>query len=156
MSINNPTPRIAESFIGNDNKPTWKQLKCIFALKGGKPYDKPKTRQEASEVIQQLKTGNHSQLGKGKSSFQLVNDLAELKTEVKEYAETHKVNGTVIKATKVKATKINRATLRQKMCIYAISMSLWNNKDKAKQLSNLAKSRDEASETIQKLKALQN
>lgn len=148
MSINKPVARIAESFIGNNTKPTWKQLKCIFALKGGKPYDKPKTRQEASEVIQNLKSGNHSQLGKGKSSFQLVNDLAELKSEVN--------SETTTKPAKVKATKINRATLRQKMCIYAISMSLWNSKEKAKSLSNLAKSRDEASETIQKLKALQS
>jgi hypothetical protein len=153
MSINNPTPRIAESFIGNDNKPTWKQLKCIFALKGGKPYDKPKTRQEASQVIQQLKTGNHSQLGKGNSSFQLVNDLAELKSEVNSEKVATKPT---TKPTKVKATKINRATLRQKMCIYAISMSLWNSKEKAKKLSNLVKSRDEASETIQKLKSLQS
>ena len=77
MSIEKPTPRVAESFIGNSNKPTWKQLKCIFALNNGKPYNKPKTRDEASQMIQHLKSG--SKLGTGKSGFQLLTDLEELK-----------------------------------------------------------------------------
>jgi len=147
MSISNPTPRIAESFIGNSNKPTWKQLKCIFALNNGKPYEKPKTRELASQMIQSLKSG--SKLGKGKSGFQLISDLAELKSEVKASIPE------VVKP-KSKPAKISRATLRQKMCIYAISMNLWNDKQKAKDLSNLAKTREQASATIQQLKGLQN
>jgi hypothetical protein len=149
MSISKPTPRIAESFIGSSSKPTWKQLKCIYALNGGKSYDKPKSREEASQMIQKLKSG--SKFGKGKTGFQLVSDLAELKSEV-----NSEIAKPVAKPATKPATKMNRATLRQKLCIYAICMTLWNDKTKAKQVSNLVRSRDEASQAIQELKRLQN
>lgn len=146
MSISKPTPRATETFIGSSNKPTWNQLKCIYALNKGQKYTRPNTREEASQMIQHLKSG-----GKFGTGFQLLKDLADLKTEVKsENTKKPVVTKTVTK------TVINRATLKQKMCIYAIAMNLWNDVKKAKELSNLVKTRDEASDAIQGLKELQH
>ncbi len=52
--------------------------------------------------------------------------------------------------------KVERATLNQKMCIYAICMKLYNKKELAKEVSNrCGKSRDLASKKIQELQQIQ-
>ncbi len=59
-------------------------------------------------------------------------------------------------AVKQKLTKIPRATLNQKMCVYAICMNLYNKKDLAKQVANsVAKSMDLADKKIKELKQIQ-
>lgn len=56
----------------------------------------------------------------------------------------------------VQKQKIERATLNQKMCIYAICMKLYNKKELAKEISNrYGKSRDLASNKIQELLQIQ-
>lgn len=52
--------------------------------------------------------------------------------------------------------KVVRATLNQKMCIYAICMKLYNDKNVAKEVSNrFGKSKDLASQKIQELQKIQ-
>ena len=52
--------------------------------------------------------------------------------------------------------KVERATLNQKMCIYAICMKLYNKKELAKEVSNrCGKSKDLASKKIQELQQIQ-
>lgn len=53
-------------------------------------------------------------------------------------------------------TKMPRATLKQKMCVYAICMTLYNKKELAKQVANsVAKSMDLADKKIQELRQIQ-
>lgn len=60
------------------------------------------------------------------------------------------------KQIKQKMTKIPRATLNQKMCVYALCMTLYNKKELAKQVSNsVSKSMDLADKKIQELKNIQ-
>jgi len=55
-----------------------------------------------------------------------------------------------------KMTKIPRATLNQKMCVYALCMTLYCKKDLAKQVANsIAKSMDLADKKIRELKQIQ-
>jgi len=77
--LSRPIAKIAESFIGNKSKlgvqkpkrkiakkvttkqtaqvvvkPTWKQLKAIYALNNGQKYEKPASRDAASKIISEL------------------------------------------------------------------------------------------------------
>lgn len=52
--------------------------------------------------------------------------------------------------------KVERATLNQKMCMYALCMKLYNKKELAKEISNrFGKSKDEAGKKIQELLQIQ-
>lgn len=52
--------------------------------------------------------------------------------------------------------RIEKPTLKQKMCIYALCMTLYNNKQLAKDVSKLVKSRQSASGKIHELLQIQD